>query len=289
MMYTFLYRKVITIGVVFALLTFLAAPGKSRAFDLDLIEPGQLSQTLSDWTILDARPEKEWRNGHIPGAVSFCWEDYTRTDEKGIPYRTLPPPQLAEALGKVGIDENTPVVVYGDADTSWGGEGWACWVFAWIGHQGRVRLLNGGIQAWAGHGLSVNTGDENVNKSTPVYHYHVQPSIDIKADKIRSNPRAYQLVDTRSMLEWIKGRIPGAVHISWEHFFNGKNRHPIGRNELRSLLMKSDINPDTTVVYYCTGGIRSGYAWLVHTLAGLPEAINYEGGMAEWEKNTPEL
>jgi thiosulfate/3-mercaptopyruvate sulfurtransferase len=41
------------------------------------------------------------------------------------------------------------------------------------------------------------------------------------------------------------------------------------------------------VVYYCAGGIRSGYAWLIHHLAGLPEAVNFEGGMEEWGQAAP--
>lgn len=237
--------------------------------------------------VLDARPKKQWRAAHIPGAVSFCWEDYTRTDEKGIPYRTIPPQQLAEALGKIGINEHTSLVVYGDADTSWGGEGWAAWVFAWIGHQGKVRLLNGGIQAWVDKGLGVKTGAEHLNDAKSVYHQQVQPSFTITAKEIRNDPSSYQLVDTRSTFEWIKGRIPGAVHISWEKFFTGKNRNVIGRSELKSLLADDDIIPDGTVVYYCTGGIRSGYAWLAHCLAGLPPAVNFEGGTAEWENGSP--
>ena len=284
MMYTVLFRKGFAIIFVFTLLIVFAAPETSPAIDLGLIEPGELSQTLSAWTLLDARPKKEWRAGHIPGAVSFSWEDYTRTDEKGIPYRTLPPEQLAEALGKSGIDENTPLVVYGDADTSWGGEGWACWVFDWIGHQGKVRLLNGGIQSWTGQGLAVKSGQTNSSKTTSVYHYQAHPLVNITADGLRKDPSAYRIVDTRSTLEWIKGRIPGAVHISWEKFFSGKNRNPIGRSELRTLLARDNIDPDMTVVYYCTGGIRSGYAWLVHVLSGFSSPVNFEGGIEEWNK-----
>ena len=286
-MYSVLSRKAFATIVFLSLLIVMALPGISEAFDIGLVEPEALSQSLSAWTILDARPKKEWGTGHIPGAISFSWENYTRTDEKGIPYRTLAPHQLAEALTKLGVDEKTPLIVYGDADTSWGGEGWACWVFAWIGHQGKVRLLNGGIQAWTGKGLSVKTGAKNLNKAASVYHYQINPSLNISAQEIRNDPSSYQLVDTRSTFEWIKGRIPDSVHISWEKFFTGKNRHHLSSSELKTLLAGDDINPDRTVVYYCTGGIRSGYAWLVHCLAGLPQAINFEGGTAEWDKSVP--
>jgi thiosulfate/3-mercaptopyruvate sulfurtransferase len=108
---------------VFLLLLLIASKSAS-AFDLALIEPAVLIQDRGQWIILDARPESDWLAGHIPGALSFSWENYTRTDENGRAYRLARSEQLAVALGQMGMVENTPVVVYGDADRSMGGEGW---------------------------------------------------------------------------------------------------------------------------------------------------------------------
>lgn len=278
-------------GLVLFALCFFINPGQSIAApikkDIGRIPAPVLYQNMSGWAILDARPIKEWENKHIPGALSLSWENYTRTDEKGIAYRILPPQQIADALGKMGIDENTPVVVYGDADTSWGGEGWACWVLSWMGHKGPIHLLDGGIQVWEENTLPIKTGKEDFNGKPKIYHYQIQASINITALDIKNHLPAFQLVDTRSMLEWLKGRISGAVHIPWEKFFSGSNRQPITPSETRELLLQNGINPDRPVIYYCTGGIRSGYAWMVHELAGLPDAVNFEGGMAEWEKTFP--
>ena len=68
------------------------------ANDLGLIEVQTLYENISNWTILDARPKSEWLTGHIPGALSFSWENYTRTDEYGIPYRAWNPQKLAAVL-----------------------------------------------------------------------------------------------------------------------------------------------------------------------------------------------
>lgn len=248
------------------------------------MEASTLRQVPSAWAVLDARPEKEWQAGHLPGARSFSWENYTRTDDKGVQYRTLPPADLAAALGKMGIDENTPVAVYGDADTSWGGEGWACWALVWLGHKGPVRLVNGGIQAWRANGFPVKKGDELPNDVPKTYHFQIQPSVNTSAGDIRNKLPSSQLVDTRSTREWIMGHIPSATHIPWEKFYAGKDRRPVSAAEVRDLLIKYGVDPGRPVVYYCTGGIRSGYAWLVHHLAGLPEATNFEGGTEEWYK-----
>lgn len=257
------------------------------ANNLGLIEAKTLNQQISDWVILDARPKSEWISGHIPGALLFSWEDYTRTDEQGIPYRVWTPQEIAKALGAMGIHESTPIAVYGDADKSWGGEGWNCWLFSWLGHAGPIRILDGGIQSWRNHTLPLKRGDETTKRKPMQYKFTVNSRLDIATSEIVSQKSSIILIDTRSTLEWLKGKIPGAVHIPWNDFFSGKERRPLQPDEVKKLLKKKGVDFNKTVVYYCTGGIRSAYAWLVHQLSGLPPAINYEGGYEAWTRRNP--
>ena len=152
--FVLIFSSVLVLSILMPSL-FLAQCNGASTYDLALIEPATLNHNLSDWIVLDARPKTEWQTSHIQGAMSFSWEDYTSTDKKNIPYRVWSPEKIAAVLGKMGIDENSPVVVYGDANTSWGGEGWVCWVLTWLGHQGPIRLLAGGVQAWENHGFPV--------------------------------------------------------------------------------------------------------------------------------------
>ncbi|MBF0412971.1 MAG: hypothetical protein HQK70_09700 [Desulfamplus sp.] len=286
----------------------------------------ELKEDTAKWVILDARPLKYWEKSHIPKSIPFSWDNYTKKDENQIAYRILPPDEIAQALGKLGISDESPIVVYGDADESWGGEGWLCWVFAWLGHKGDIRLLKGGIQAWEKAGCSLisnKDGQIKEKRITKPVEYKLDltntssqfsintSSINIYSEEIHDNFDKYQLVDTRSNIEWFKGHLPNAIHIPWEEFFQGKDRTPLDSAELKSLLSKNgvivetgkqneklptnkeinknSVNVEKPVVYYCTGGIRSGYAWMVHQLAArelkeLPKAINFEGGTEEWEK-----
>jgi len=268
------------------------SPHLSHAADLDLdlnlIWPQILSRDISDWMIIDARPKKNWEAGHIPGAMPFNWKDYTRTDEKGIAYRILPPAQLASMLEKMGINRQSRVVVYGDSESSWGGEGWIAWMFAWLGHEGPIRLLNGGIQAWINTNYPINDETDAVQHKRTVYEYKLNHSIIISEKEIIEKPGLYQFVDTRSLFEWFMGkRIPGAIHISWKDFFTGKPPHPLSPSATEELLSRNGIDTTKPVVYYCRGGIRSAYAWMVHQLAGLPAAVNFEGGTAAWRHKSP--
>lgn len=250
---------------------------------MSLIEPFALNSELQKYVVLDARPKSEWQASHIPGALSFSWENFTRTDDAGVPYRVLPPQEMAAALGAMGVDEKTSLVIYGDADKSWGGEGWAGWAFAWLGHTGSVRILNGGIQAWQNGGFTVTT-DVPKTREKVAYNYKHAPRWDISTAEIEQRKSPMVLIDTRSTMEWLLGKIPGAIHIEWNEFYAGADRRPLDAIAFRKLLKDHGVDTSKQIAYYCRGGIRSGYAWMVHQLAGLPDARNYEGGMEAWWK-----
>lgn len=267
-------------------LTGLVATDSSTASELSLVTAKELSDSLNSVVVLDARPLEEWKKGHIPGAVSLSWENYTAIDDKNIPHRVLSPEKFSDALGLKGISETTHVVVYGDADSSWGGEGWVCWVLTWLGHRGVIQLLDGGFQSWKKCDLIVSTSD--FEKADPaIYHFGIKKQINISTAELSSATSTAQIVDTRSIFERLKGRIPGSVHISWKNFFRGKEKRPLNREEFIALLGQHDINPGKPVVYYCSGGIRSAYAWSVHQLSGFSNAQNYEGGMEAWKRLSP--
>lgn len=271
---------------VLAVFVFPATADNASVPDLALIEPNVLYQQKQGWAVLDARPKSAWQAGHIPGAQSFSWDDYTRTDEKGTPYRLWPSHDLAVTLARMGIDENTPIAVYGDADKSWGGEGWACWVLSWLGHRGPIRLLAGGIQAWRAHSYPVSTELEKGEPTPAGYQVSLRPELNIEPSELEEKGATMVLIDTRSTLEWLTGRMPKAIHIPWTDFYTGKDRRPLDPAVLRKLFQDHGVDLSKPIVYYCAGGVRSGFAWAVHAVCGLPQARNYEGGMEDWKRRS---
>ena len=258
----------------------------ATAADLKLIDATALKINLTKWVILDARPQADWEAGHIPGAIQFSWDNYTRTDAQGIKFSSFPPQELAAALSRLGIDEKTPIAIYGDADKSWGSEGYSVWLFSWLGHKGPIRLLNGGIQAWQNQNYPLAKGPEKPTLKKTVYQVNLQPQFIISTEEIQKGKGSFVLVDVRSTFERIKGKIPGSIHIPWEDFYTGKEHRPLSAAELKKLLVKNGVDTSKPVVYYCLGGVRSAYAWTIHQLAGLPDAKNYKGSWAAWEKRS---
>ena len=270
--------------MILLVVTVIVPVGTAAAADLALIDATALKSSGAKYLILDARPKADWEAGHIPGALLFSWEQLTRTDGSGVKYSTLPPQELAQALANLGINEKTPLVLYGDADKSWGSEGYAAWLFSWLGHKAPVRVLNGGIQSWRSQNLPLVKGTERGVPAKVRYLVDVKPNYLVTTEDIQSRSAAYSLVDVRSTFEWLKGRIPGAIHIPWEDFYAGKDHHPLPPAELKKMLAKHGVDTSRPVAYYCLGGVRSAYAWTVHQLSGLPEAKNYKGSWAAWEK-----
>jgi thiosulfate/3-mercaptopyruvate sulfurtransferase len=266
------------------LMTCLLTPTQSRAseYDLGLIEPVNLDRDKSAWVILDARPLDEWRKGHLPGAISFNWKDYT--DNSDVSYRIKPANKLAKALGQMGIDENAPIVVYGDVDTSWGGEGWAVWALTWIGHKGPLRLLNGGIDAWRDSALPLVSATTTQKRNPLNYQVSVRSNLNIGTAELIRRADEITLIDNRSWLEWVMGHLPNAVRVPWNDLYTGQDNRPISPADYRELLKDKGVPQDKPVVFYCTGGIRSGYAWLIHQLSGFSDGSNYEGGTEAWDK-----
>ena len=277
-----LLQMVIMPLIAMTTLLLLCAP--AAGFELKKISVSDAAAKQNSLIFLDGRPVKEFQAGHIPGARSFSWETYTRTDENGVPYRTFPPEELADALGEMGISSTDALVVYGDADTSWGGEGWVAWVLAWLGHQGPVYALDGGIPLWLAKDYPV-VKSEKTDFPEKTYSIHLQPDQNMTAEDIAKAGDTVTLVDTRKYLtEYLPGHLPDAVHIPWEKFYYGDHRQFISPENVKVLLTKRNVDLEKPVVYYCTGGIRSGYAWMVHQLAGLPDAVNFEGGTEEWNR-----
>src|SRR5580692_2454901 len=89
--------------------------------------------------------------GHIPGAR---YADLNRDLSAPIGLHTgrhpLPhPAEFAGRLGELGIDNDTQVIAYDDANASYAARLW--WMLRWLGH-GAVAVLDGGFKAWAARG-----------------------------------------------------------------------------------------------------------------------------------------
>ncbi|MCH7625805.1 MAG: sulfurtransferase [Chloroflexi bacterium] len=241
-----------------------------------------------------SKDDDDYREGHIPGAVWWYWKDalWHETD------REFPTPEeMALRLGKIGIDAETTIVLYGDP-IQYGT--YAFWVLTMAGHKD-VRLLDGGKKGWLSEGLPLST--EIIKYGLNVYAVRKEDRKSrVGRDDVRSKLKSSKrlLLDVRSPEEYIgarvmppsgfdhgaerTGRIPGAVHLFFRELVNEDDTF-LNESSLTDIFARAGITPGfkKEIVTYCRLSHRATLAWfaLQHIL-GYSNAKVYDGSWTEW-------
>ena len=236
--------------------------------------------------VLDARAEKAFRRGHLPGATPIDWSDLR--DGRGRTGRLSDDDaRLADELGERGVERGRPALVYGDAGDGSGEEGRIAWMLAYLG-VGEIAILDGGIGAWRAAGLPLERGEA---RRAPRAHFHPARDASVRAgvDEVRG---ASALVDVRSDAEWQGatphfeprgGRIPGARHLPWQRLL-GHDGRLSPATEIERQLGAIGVRRDDELVVYCAGGVRSAFVWAALRALGWPSVRMYDGSFLEWSK-----
>jgi thiosulfate/3-mercaptopyruvate sulfurtransferase len=267
-----------------------------------LLSPSELVPHLDDptWLALDCRftladPQKsegDYLQAHIPGAVYAHLE----RDLSGpiIPGKTgrhpLPTPeQAAKSFARLGVGDETQVVVYDDAGGALAAVR-AWWMLRWLGHQA-VAVLDGGWKTWLAEGRPPQAG--RITRPPAAFTAQVRQGLfktSAEVDALRLDP-AYRLVDVRAAeryhgknetIDPLAGHIPGAISAPYT-----ENLAPDGRFLPPETLRQRYLNllsgvPAEQTVFYCGSGVTSIHAILAMLHAGLGEARLYAGSWSEW-------
>ncbi len=233
-----------------------------------------------DVQILDGRAGG-FDDGHIPGALPLSPYMLAATVDD-VPAQVISANDAQAVLSEVGLRNGTTVIVYGaspEFDPTR-----VVWALRYFGH-GDVRYLDGGFAAWVGSGAVVAAGPAT-NDPGAYAVGEVVEELRVTGEWVLQNlgPEPYedsviQIVDARSMGEFIAGHIPTAISVDWGRTLD-QNGLLLADEELRALFV--DLDPDKTTVVYCTAGWRASVDWLVLTELGFADVRVYDGSWLEW-------
>ncbi len=248
--------------------------------------------------VLDARPSREFRAGHVPGSLRVDWRDFSESRPGVASYLFGDPAKwgllaadrasLRDRLRAFGLSASRPVVVVGDP-SGWGEEGRIAWMLLTLGHP-EVALLDGGFPAWQAE----NPGRIDKGDSRPPQPGDLepmpQPDRRIRLDSLRAALALGEvtLLDARTAEEFAGerergqkrgGRIPGARLVPAVALRSADGRYVDGEALVK---LAGPLRPGAPVVTYCTGGVRSALlAVLLEARLGIV-AANYDGSLWEW-------
>ena len=175
------------------------------------------AEIARQFVILDAREQKPYDEGHLPGAVrvdAAAWANAFKDgkDAEGWSAR----------IGNLGIRAESKVVVYDGNAFNEAARVW--WILRYWGVDD-VRLLNGNWTTWKKSGLAVETDPK---PPSPVSAFTAKPRskrLATKGQVLASlQDNSLQIVDARSEGEFCgtdkrknkrAGAIPGAKHLEW--------------------------------------------------------------------------
>lgn len=251
-----------------------------------LIEPENLARYLSldHVCVVDLCSEQSYMSGHIPGAVHLPAQVLV-SGHPPTPGKLPGLAQLQRIFNHLGLKPETHFIAYDDEGGGWAGR--FIWTLDVIGHK-NYSYLNGGILAWRGEGLSVET-HENIPEPT-----HTE--ITIHKDPIAEIPEILASLEKDNCVIWDArspeeyrgekvlaargGHIPGAINCEWTSLMD-PDRHYRIRQDAEDRLAILGIRRGQEIITHCQSHHRSAFTYMVGKILGFT-IKGYDGSWSEW-------
>jgi thiosulfate/3-mercaptopyruvate sulfurtransferase len=239
--------------------------------------------------IIDARRPLEaalYATGHIPGAV------YVNVfSDLCCPSKIMPADQFEALMGKLGIGDDTAVVVYDTHGGLWAARLW--WALKYYGHD-QVMLLNGGLMAWVLAGQTLETETPAVTPA--VFHADPQPGWLAARDEVKSaitDPQV-ALLDALTRPNYVgdleayakPGHIASALSFPAPDTLDPVMQTVLAPADLSRMLIRLQLDLGQRVITYCGGGIYGAHAAFVLHLMGFENVGLYDGSLMDWMRST---
>lgn len=222
---------------------------------------------------------REYDQGHLPGAVFVDLENDV-SGELGRGRHPLPTAErFAVAMGRIGVDNATDVVVYDQNIGAIASRLW--WLLRHFGHD-RVSVLDGGYSAWVGAGLPV-TRDSFQPEPALFVPSEQDGDMVVREDLVQQLGQV-RLIDARAPeryrgdtepIDPKAGHIPTAINIPFAQA--ARDGRFAARDELVSILGDTD-----GAVVYCGSGVTACHTVLAAAHASLALPLLYEGSWSDW-------
>ena len=267
----------------------------------NLIDPQELQRCLGrdGIRIVDCRFDlsdvlagrRAYAAAHIPGAVFADLDtDLSAPIRPDTGRHPLPDvSDIAATLGRLGVDNSIDVIVYDEGPGSLAARAW--WMLRWLGHE-RVRLLNGGFQAWQKQGLPLVGGVEQAEHRNFVPRPREDRIVTTSelSDGVE-NIEAMNLIDARDVarfrgeiepIDTVAGHVPGARNMPFQMSLDEAGWwRP--QKELRSLWAEAlGEDTDTAWLVMCGSGVTACHLAISALEAGYREPRLYVGSWSEW-------
>ena len=231
----------------------------------------------------------EFCKAHIPGAQFFDIDlvaDRTNPLPHMLPFER----KFEKAVGEMGIDNQTKVVVYDNNAFMASARVW--WTFRTFGHN-NVFVLNGGFKLWQAEGREI---EHNIIE-TPVRKFNsdFKPGLVCDLGRMKSivNDGSRTIIDARSPGRYSgdnpeirpglrSGHIPGSVNLHYATLVNQETGEFVSVEQLEALYSHAGVDPKTPIVTTCGSGVTACMLALGLYCLNAENIPVYDGSWSEW-------
>lgn len=251
--------------------------------------------THPDLVILDARMAKpvagapsDFANVQIPGARQMNLKTAFSEPGSNLPNTIPSPGHFQQEVQKLGINQNSLIVVYDDKGVYSSPRAW--WLFRVMGHE-KVVVLNGGLPAWVAADQPVESlSRDSVNPGNFQASFDASQVWSTQDVSENITTKAATLIDARSSARFkgeapepraglLSGHIPGSLNLPFGEVV--KDGKMLSKEALKQVI--ADLDPGSgPVVFSCGSGITACIILLAYYIATDTFGILYDGSFSEW-------
>ena len=221
--------------------------------------------------VIDVRREDDYKQDHIPTAVNLPLAHLLSDDS---------PERVLKLVNSMGIDDETPVVVYDDTFGALASR--VAWTLEYLGHSD-VTLLETTYSNWKSIGLENDSTTPEIQKKE--HSMKLQPNILATSDYLESAKTRDDviLIDNRERLNFLEQHIPGAISLPYRTLAT-TDKILRSKDDMKRLIENRGVTGDSEIITYCGSvGTLSGLAYYALKSVGLPNAKLYVRSFKEWK------
>ncbi len=233
--------------------------------------------------------QAEYRQTHIPGSLFFDI-DAVADHNTDLPHMLPSPEDFADAVGKLGIANDTLVVAYDSNFFMASARVW--WTFRVFGHD-RVAVLDGGLARWRQEGRPVDGGTVKPQARSFTAGFRPELVRDLAQVQALLGQPGAQILDARGPGRFHGtepeprpgvrgGHMPGSRNLPYKTLSDEASFCLKPLAELETLYRQTGVDIAQPIVTTCGTGVTASILALGLYLLGNESVAVYDGSWTEW-------